>query len=72
MARSRRPTARLPCGCVYFTDREEWAELCPADKAETEERHARAQIEYRRGPTMPSKPEASDGTQSVSPASQAA
>ena len=46
---ARRPTARLPCGCVYFTDREEWAKLCPPHEAETAERHERAQRDYQRG-----------------------
>ena len=53
MARWRRPTAKLPCGCVYFTDHEEWAELCPKDKADADAIHARAQLDYRRGPVLP-------------------
>ncbi len=46
---ARRPTAKLPCGCVYYTDRDEWAKMCPADEAEFLERHERAQRDLQRG-----------------------
>ena len=46
---ARRSTAKLPCGCVYYTDRDEWAKMCPADEAEFLERHGRAQDDFQRG-----------------------
>lgn len=46
---SRQRTAVLPCGCAYYLDREEWAELCPPHGTEHEGLHARAMEDCGRG-----------------------
>ena len=40
-------TERFPCGCIAERERERWLELCPAHRAEYDERHRRAALDLR-------------------------
>lgn len=39
---------RDPCGCKYTNEPSRWLELCVAHKAEHDEIHQRAVVDYRR------------------------